>query len=267
MDNGRDLCVSITVDKGSRSATVDFTGTGKQDEGNFNSPPAVTRAAVLYVFRCLVGDDIPLNDGCMKPLTLIIPPGTFLSPHPGAAVVAGNTEVSQATCNAIFGALGVIACSQATMNNFLFGDATRQYYETICGGTGAGPGFNGTAAVQTHMTNTRMTDPEVLELRYPVRQDHFGIRRGSGGAGKWHGGDGAVRRIRFLERMTAVIVSSRREVAPFGLDGGADGAPGRQWVERVDGSRETLTGTDRAELAPGDVFVIETPSGGGFGAP
>ena len=221
---------------------------------------------MLYVFRCLVGDDIPLNDGCLKPLTLIIPPGTFLSPNPGAAVVAGNTEVSQATCNAIFGALGVIACSQATMNNFLFGDATRQYYETICGGTGAGPGFNGTSAIQTHMTNTRMTDPEVLELRYPVRQDLFAIRRGSGGAGQWTGGDGAVRRIRFLEPMTAVIVASRREVAPFGLAGGADGAPGRQWVERADGTRTALTGTDRAELAPGDVFVIETPGGGGYGA-
>ena len=265
MDNGRDLCVSISVDKTTRSATVDFTGTGPQHEGNFNSPPAVTRAAVLYVFRCLVGDDIPLNDGCLKPLTLIIPPGTFLSPNPGAAVVAGNTEVSQATCNAIFGALGVIACSQATMNNFLFGDATRQYYETICGGTGAGPGFNGTSAIQTHMTNTRMTDPEILELRYPVRQDLFGIRHGSGGAGKWHGGDGAIRRIRFLAPMTAVIVSSRRTVVPFGLEGGADGKPGLQWVERADGSRETLTGTDRAELLPGDVFVIETPGGGGFG--
>jgi 5-oxoprolinase (ATP-hydrolysing) len=184
MDNGRDLCVSIGVDKQSRSAIIDFTGTGPQHEGNFNSPPAVTRAAALYVFRCLVGADIPLNDGCLKPLTLVIPPGTFLSPNPGAAVVAGNTEVSQATCNAIFGALGVIACSQATMNNFLFGDATRQYYETICGGTGAGPGFNGTSAVQTHMTNTRMTDPEVLELRYPVRLEHFGIRHGSGGKGK-----------------------------------------------------------------------------------
>jgi 5-oxoprolinase (ATP-hydrolysing) len=265
MDNGRDLCVSISVNKETRSATVDFTGTGPQHEGNFNSPPAVTRAAVLYVFRCLVGDDIPLNDGCLKPLTLIIPPGTFLSPNPGAAVVAGNTEVSQATCNAIFGALGVIACSQATMNNFLFGDATRQYYETICGGTGAGPGFDGTSAIQTHMTNTRMTDPEILELRYPVRQELFAIRRGSGGAGKWHGGDGAVRRIRFLEPMTAVIVSSRREVAPFGLEGGADGARGLQWVERADGSRETLTGTDSAELVPGDVFVIETPGGGGYG--
>jgi 5-oxoprolinase (ATP-hydrolysing) len=265
MDNGRDLCVSISVNKQTRSATVDFTGTGPQHEGNFNSPPAVTRAAVLYVFRCLVGDDIPLNDGCLKPLTLIIPPGTFLSPRPGAAVVAGNTEVSQATCNAIFGALGVIACSQATMNNFLFGDATRQYYETICGGTGAGPGFDGTSAIQTHMTNTRMTDPEILELRYPVRQDFFGIRHGSGGGGKWTGGNGAIRRIRFLEPMTAVIVSSRREVAPFGLAGGADGAPGLQWVERADGTRQTLTGTDSAELTPGDVFVIQTPGGGGYG--
>ena len=266
MDNGRALCVAISVDKESRSATVDFTGTGPQHEGNFNSPPAVTRAAVLYVFRCLVGDDIPLNDGCLKPLTLIIPPGTFLSPNPGAAVVAGNTEVSQATCNAIFGALGVIACSQATMNNFLFGDDTRQYYETICGGTGAGPGFHGTSAIQTHMTNTRMTDPEILELCYPVRQELFGIRQGSGGGGKWRGGDGSIRRLRFLQPMTAVIVASRRDVAPFGLQGGADALPGRQWVERADGSRQTLSGTDRAELAPGDAFVIETPGGGGYGA-
>jgi 5-oxoprolinase (ATP-hydrolysing) len=266
MDSGAKLRVAVSVDRASRSATVDFTGTGKQHDGNFNSPPAVTRAAVLYVFRCLVGDDIPLNDGCLKPLKLIIPPGTFLSPEPGAAVVAGNTEVSQATCNALFGALGSIACSQATMNNFLFGDAHRQYYETICGGTGAGPGFNGTSAVQTHMTNTRMTDPEILELRYPVRLENFAIRRGSGGDGRWHGGDGAVRRIRFLEPMTAVIVSSRRNVAPFGLQGGEDGAPGRQWVERADGTHETLTGTDSAELQQGDVFVIETPGGGGYGA-
>jgi 5-oxoprolinase (ATP-hydrolysing) len=266
MDNGKPLRVTISVDRAARSATVDFTGTGPQDEGNFNSPPAVTQAAVLYVFRCLVGDDIPLNDGCLKPLKIVIPEGTFLSPRPGAAVVAGNTEVSQATCNAIFGALGAIACSQATMNNFLFGDATRQYYETICGGTGAGPGFDGTAAVQTHMTNTRMTDPEVFELRYPVRLETFAIRRGSGGAGQWHGGDGAVRRVRFLEPMTAIIVASRRAVAPFGLAGGSDGAAGRQWVERADGTTEALTGTDRAEMAPGDVFVIETPGGGGYGA-
>ena len=181
-------------------------------------------------------------------------------------MVAGNTEVSQATCNALFGALGVIACSQATMNNFLFGDAHRQYYETICGGTGAGPGFDGTSAVQSHMTNTRMTDPEVLELRYPVRLDHFGIRHGSGGIGQWRGGDGSIRRVRFLEPMTAVIVASRRNVAPFGLAGGEDGAVGRQWVERARGGpHDILTGTDSAELKPGDVFVIETPGGGGYG--
>lgn len=267
MDNGKPLHVAIHVDRASRTAVVDFTGTGEQDTGNFNSPPAVTQAAVLYVFRCLVGDDIPLNDGCLKPLKIVIPEGTFLSPRPGAAVVAGNTEVSQATCNAIFGALGSIACSQATMNNFLFGDATRQYYETICGGTGAGPGFNGTAAVQTHMTNTRMTDPEVFELRYPVRLERFAIRRHSGGAGQWTGGDGAIRRVRFLEPMTAIIVSSRRNVAPFGLAGGADGAAGRQWVERADGGLDVLTGTDKAEMNPGDVFVIETPGGGGYGTP
>jgi 5-oxoprolinase (ATP-hydrolysing) len=220
---------------------------------------------VLYVLRCLVGSDIPLNDGCLKPIRLVIPPGTFLSPHPGAAVVAGNTETSQAVVNALFGAVGAVACSQATMNNFTFGDATRQYYETICGGAGAGSGFEGVSAVHTHMTNTRMTDPEVLELRYPVRLEAFTIRRGSGGAGRWRGGDGAVRRIRFLEPMTAVIVSSRRNIAPFGLDGGADGCCGRQWVERSAGGRDPLTGTDRTELAPGDVFVIETPGGGGYG--
>ena len=265
MDNGLPLCVAVSVDRATRSATVDFTGTGAQHDGNFNSPPAVTRAAVLYVFRCLVGDDIPLNDGCLKPLNLVIPPGTFLSPRPGAAVVAGNTEVSQATCNALFGALGAIACSQATMNNFIFGDARHQYYETICGGTGAGPEFDGTSAIHSHMTNTRMTDPEVLELRYPVRLERFEIRRGSGGGGRQHGGDGAIRRIRFLEPMTAVIVASRRNVAPFGLEGGEDGAVGRQWVERADGRHEVLTGTDSAELGTGDTFVIETPGGGGYG--
>jgi 5-oxoprolinase (ATP-hydrolysing) len=265
MDDGSILSVRVSVDRAKRSAVVDFTGTSPQRKDNFNSPPAVTRAAVLYVFRCLVGTDIPLNDGCLKPIEIIIPPGTFLSPAPGAAVVAGNTEVSQATCNALFGALGTLACSQATMNNFLFGDATRQYYETICGGVGAGDGFDGASAVQTHMTNTRMTDPEVLELRYPVVLEEFSIRRGSGGAGRWRGGDGSVRRIRFREPMTAVIVASRRAVAPFGVAGGAAGAAGRQWVDRADGSRTVLTGTDSAELVPGDVFVIQTPGGGGFG--
>ena len=268
MDRGAPLAVEVRIDAARRTAVVDFTATGEEQvDGNFNAPPAVTRAVVLYVFRCLVGDDIPLNDGCLKPIEIRIPAGSFLSPSPGRAVVAGNTEVSQATCNALFGALGAIACSQATMNNFLFGDAKYQYYETICGGTGAGPDFDGTSAVQTHMTNTRMTDAEVLELRYPVRLEEFAIRRGSGGAGRHRGGDGAIRRIRFLAPMTAVIVASRREVAPFGLEGGKDGAAGRQWVERGDGRREILRGVDRAELAPGDVFVIATPGGGGFGAP
>ncbi|WP_237477554.1 hydantoinase B/oxoprolinase family protein [Lichenibacterium dinghuense] len=266
MDDGTPLRVRVTVDRAAREAVVDFTGTGPQRPGNFNAPAAVTRAVVLYCFRCLVGTDVPLNDGCLKPLRIVVPPGTFLSPGPGAAVVAGNTEVSQAACNALFGALGALACSQATMNNLLFGDATRQYYETVAGGTGAGPAFDGQSAVQTHMTNTRMTDPEVLELRYPVRLEEFSIRRGSGGAGRHRGGDGARRRIRFLEPMTAVVVASRRTVAPFGLDGGADGAPGRQWVERADGTVQPMGGSDAAELAAGDVLVLETPGGGGYGA-
>jgi len=267
MDDGSLLRVAVRVDHDSRSAVIDFTGTGPQRPDNFNAPPAVTRAAVLYCFRCLVGADIPLNDGCLRPITIIVPEGSFLAPRPPAAVVAGNVEVSQAVTNALFGALGAIACSQATMNNFTFGDGTFQYYETICGGTGAGPGFDGTSAVQTHMTNTRMTDPEILELRYPVLLEEFSIRRGSGGAGRWRGGDGAVRRIRFLAPMTAVILASRRTVPPFGLAGGADGAPGRQRVERADGTVVELSGTDRVELLPGDVVVIETPGGGGYGSP
>ncbi|MBV9490232.1 MAG: hydantoinase B/oxoprolinase family protein, partial [Verrucomicrobia bacterium] len=265
MDDGAPVRVAVRVDRAARSVAVDLQGTGPQRPDNFNAPPAVTRAVVLYVFRCLVGEDIPLNDGCLAPVTIGIPPGTFLSPAPGAAVVAGNTEVSQAVCNALFGAVGALACSQATMNNFLFGDAERQYYETICGGTGAGPGFQGTSAVHSHMTNTRMTDPEILELRYPVRLEEFSIRCGSGGPGKWRGGDGVVRRIRFLEPMTAVIVSSRRRVAPFGLEGGAGGAPGRQWVERAGGAREALPGIAEVSLSKGDLFALETPGGGGYG--
>ena len=265
MDNGAPLKVRITIDHGQRGATINFTGTGAADPGNFNAPPAVTNAAVLYAFRCLVGGDIPLNEGCLKPLTIVIPAGTFLSPAPGAAVVAGNTEVSQAVTAALLGALGACASGQATMNNFLFGDATRQYYETICGGAGAGPGFAGASAVHTHMTNTRITDPEILELRYPVRVETFGIRKGSGGGGEFSGGDGAIRRLRFLEPMTATIVASRRTVPPFGLAGGAPGATGRQWVERADGSREPLPGQAEVQLARGDAFVIETPGGGGFG--
>ncbi len=265
MDDGSHIKVQVTVNRSARTATIDFTGTSPQRADNFNAPSAVINAVVLYVFRCLVGTDIPLNDGCLKPLKIIIPDGTFMSPRPGAAVVAGNTEVSQAACNALFGALGAMACSQATMNNFLFGNARVQYYETICGGTGAGPGFDGTSAIQTHMTNTRMTDPEVLELRYPVIQEEFSIRQGSGGEGEFQGGDGSVRRLRFLENVTAVIVASRRRVAPFGLAGGEDGAPGRQWVERADGRVDILSGTAQAELSPGDVFVIQTPGGGGYG--
>jgi 5-oxoprolinase (ATP-hydrolysing) len=265
IDDGAPLKVAIRVDRAARKAVIDFTGTGAQRPSNFNAPSAVCRAVVLYCFRCLVGEDIPLNDGCLKPLEIVIPEGTFLSPRPGAAVVAGNTEVSQMTCNALLAALGACASAQATMNNLLFGDARYQYYETICGGIGAGPGFNGTGPVQTHMTNTRMTDPEILELRYPVRLEEFSIRRGSGGAGRWRGGDGSRRRIRFLHPMEAVIVASRRNVAPHGLEGGADGAAGRQWVERADGSIQWLGGSDSAHLAAGEVLGIETPGGGGWG--
>jgi len=267
MDNGDPLRVAMRVDHAAREIEIDFTGTAAQRNDNFNGPPAITRAAVLYVFRCLVGTDIPLNDGCLKPIRIIVPEECFLRPKPPAAVVAGNVEVSQAITNALFGAIGAIASAQATCNNFTFGNARYQYYETICGGMGAGPGFDGASAVQTHMTNTRMTDPEVLELRYPVLLEEFSIRRGSGGAGRWRGGDGIRRRIRFREAMTAVILASRRTVAPFGVGGGAPGERGRNWVERRDGRIETLGDTGQAELAPGELFVIETPGGGGYGAP
>jgi 5-oxoprolinase (ATP-hydrolysing) len=267
IDDGAPLKVAVRVDHANRRAVIDFSGTGAQRPDNFNAPSAVCRAVVLYCFRCLVGEDIPLNDGCLKPLEIVIPEGTFLSPRPGAAVVAGNTEVSQMTCNALLAALGACASAQATMNNVLFGDAAYQYYETVCGGIGAGPGFDGAGPVQTHMTNTRMTDPEILELRYPVRLEEFSIRRGSGGAGRWRGGDGSRRRIRFLRPMEAVIVASRRTVPPHGLEGGQDGAAGRQWVERVDGTVLTMRGSDRASLAPGDILGLETPGGGGWGPP
>jgi 5-oxoprolinase (ATP-hydrolysing) len=267
IDDGTPLKVAVRVDRANRRAVIDFRGTGPQRPDNFNAPAAVCRAVVLYCFRCLVGEDIPLNDGCLVPLEIIVPEGSFLAPRPGAAVVAGNTEVSQMTCNALLAALGACASAQATMNNLLFGDAVYQYYETVCGGTGAGPGFPGTSAVQTHMTNTRMTDPEVLELRYPVRLEEFSIRRGSGGAGRFAGGDGSRRRIRFLRPMDAVIVASRRTVAPHGMAGGAPGAPGRQWVERIGGTIQSLKGQDRATLEPGDVLALETPGGGGWGTP
>ena len=267
MDDGARLKVSVSVDHARREAVIDFSGTGAESAGNFNAPPAVTRAVVLFVFRALVGDDIPLNEGCLKPLKIIVPKDSFLAPRPGRAVVAGNTEVGQAICNALFGALGACASSQATMNNFLFGDAHHQYYETICGGAGAGPGFDGASAVHTQMTNTRITDPEVIEMRYPVRLERFAIRRGSGGDGKWRGGDGAVRKLRFLAPVVASLIASRRAVAPFGLQGGADGAPGRQWIEKPDGRIETLAGVAKITLDAGDAVIIETPGGGGFGTP
>ncbi len=265
MDDGTPLEVTITLDHARREALIDFTGTGPQHQGNFNAPPAVTRAVVLFVFRTLVGDDLPLNEGCLKPLKIHIPPDCFLSPSRGRAVVAGNTEVSQAICNALFGALGVVASSQGTMNNLLIGNAEYQYYETICGGAGAGPCFSGASAVHTQMTNTRITDPEVLEMRYPLRVETFAIRRESGGGGRFRGGHGAIRKIRALAPATVTLVSSRRRVAPFGLNGGGSGAPGRQWLEHSDGTRAEIPGVVQVDLAEGDAIVIETPGGGGFG--
>jgi 5-oxoprolinase (ATP-hydrolysing) len=265
MDSGAPLKIKITVDHRSNSARIDFTGTGPAEQNNFNAPEAVTTACVLYAFRCLVGSNIPLNEGCLKPLKIIIPEGSFLSPPPGYAVVAGNTEVSQAVTAALLAALDACASAQATMNNFLFGNEKYQYYETICGGAGAGNGFNGASAVHTHMTNTRITDPEILELRYPVRVEEFSIRQSSGGTGAFSGGNGTLRKIRFLEPMTATIVASRRNFAPFGLHGGAPGALGEQYVEHADGSIEILSGSAEAQLGVGDIFVIKTPGGGGFG--
>jgi 5-oxoprolinase (ATP-hydrolysing) len=265
MDNGAVIRVAITLNREVRSARIDFTGTSPQQTSNFNAPRAVCVAAVLYVFRTLVDDDIPLNAGCLRPLELIIPEGSLLDPRPPAAVVAGNVETSQCIVDALYGALGVMAAAQGTMNNFTFGNDRYQYYETICGGAGAGPGFNGASAVHTHMTNSRLTDPEVLEWRFPVRLEEFSIRQGSGGAGRRRGGDGVIRRMRFLEPMTAAILSGHRRIAPYGLNGGAPGQVGRNTVERNDGVVERLPGTAQVTMQPGDVFVIETPGGGGWG--
>ena len=275
LDNGAQITVSVKVDAAARSAVVDFTGTSDQLDNNFNAPHAVSMAAVLYVFRTLVDDDIPLNAGCLKPLEVIIPEGSMLAPRPPAAVVAGNVETSSCITNALYGALGVMAGSQPTMNNFTFGNARYQYYETISGGSGAGAldlagaratrGHDGTAVVQTHMTNSRLTDPEVLEWRYPVLLESYAIRHGSGGAGRWRGGDGGVRRVRFLEAMTAGILSNGRVHPAFGLQGGSDGAPGLNRVVRADGRVEDLGAVGVAEMAPGDVFEIHTPGGGGYG--
>ncbi len=277
LDNGARIRVAVTVDRAAREATIDFTGTSEQLANNFNAPKAVTMAAVLYVFRTLVDDDIPLNAGCLKPLHVIVPEGCMLNPRPPAAVVAGNVETSTCVTNALYGALGVMAAGQCTMNNFTFGNETHQYYETISGGSGAGVwtdaagqvtgGFDGISVVQTHMTNSRLTDPEVLEFRFPVRLESYEIRRGSGGAGRWHGGDGGVRRVRFLEPMTASILSNGRVVPSFGMAGGAPGALGVNRIERRDGTVQTLAHIGSAAMAPGDLFVIETPGGGGWGEP
>ncbi len=276
LDNGAQIHVSIRVDAKNRSAEIDFTGTSAQQINNFNAPTAVCMAAVLYVFRTLVDDDIPLNAGCLKPLKVIIPPGSMLNPHPPASVVAGNVETSSCITNALYGALGVMAASQCTMNNFTFGNATYQYYETISGGSGAGAeidragrvvgGFDGTSVVQTHMTNSRLTDPEVLEFRFPVRLLGYEIRHGSGGAGRWRGGDGGVRRVMFLQDMTAGILSNGRKNGAFGVAGGQAGLPGINRVVRADGRVEDLGHIGQAAMAPGDVFEIHTPGGGGYGA-
>ena len=266
MDDGAVIQVKISIDHAARSAVIDFTGTAAQRESNFNAPSAVTMAAVLYVFRTLVDDDIPLNAGCLKPLQVIIPEGCMLNPRHPAAVVAGNVETSQCVTDALYGALSAMGASQGTMNNFTFGNERHQYYETISGGSGAGPGFDGTSVVQTHMTNSRLTDPEVLEWRFPVLLDSFAIRAGSGGVGKHTGGNGAIRRVKFLQPATAAILSSHRRVPPYGMAGGQPGATGRNHVERRNGETLELGGCAEVEMQAGDVFVIETPGGGGFGA-
>jgi 5-oxoprolinase (ATP-hydrolysing) len=266
LDNGAVIRVRVSIGSERRSARIDFGGTSAQLPNNFNAPSAVCMAAVLYVFRTLVDDDIPLNAGCLKPLEVVLPEGSMLKPRYPAAVVAGNVETSQCITDALYGALGVMAAAQGTMNNFTFGDARYQYYETVGGGSGAGPGFDGTDVVQTHMTNSRLTDPEVLEWRFPVRLESFEIRRGSGGHGRWRGGEGALRRVRFLEPMTAAILSGHRLVRPHGMAGGGPGQPGRNSVLRADGSSLELGPFDQVEMGVGDVFVIETPGGGGYGA-
>ncbi|MEN3291741.1 MAG: hypothetical protein V7642_994 [Burkholderiales bacterium] len=267
LDNGAVIKVAIRVDQENRSADIDFTGTSPQLNNNFNAPSAVCMAAVLYVFRTLVDNDMPLNAGCLKPLNVIIPKGSMLNPHYPAAVVSGNVETSSCITNALYGALGVLASAPGTMNNFTFGNDRYQYYETISGGSGAGQGFNGTDVVQTHMTNSRLTDPEILEWRFPVRLESYEIKPGSGGRGRWHGGNGGIRKIRFLEKMMASILSNNRIIPPFGAAGGEPGQCGLNYVIRADGRREELDFIASVEVNPGDVFVVETPGGGGYGAP
>ena len=266
-DDGSQVSVAITVDRADRSATIDFTGSSPTHPGNFNAPPAVAYAAVLYVFRCMVDDNIPLNAGCLEPLRVVLPPNSMINPSYPAAVIAGNVETSQLIVETLFGALGVVAAAQGTMNNVIWGNDTHQYYETICGGAGATPRADGCDAVHTHMTNSRLTDPEVLEWRHPVVLESFSIRRGSGGAGAHRGGDGVVRRVRFLEPMELNVIAGRRVVPPYGVAGGEPGATGRNVLLRADGSIRELAGSDQAFVEPGDVFEIHTPGGGGYGAP
>jgi 5-oxoprolinase (ATP-hydrolysing) len=265
LDNGAVVQVAVRVNREDRTAEIDFTGTSPQLAGNFNAPSSVAMAAVLYVFRTLVDDDIPLNSGCLQPLHVIIPPGTMLSPQYPAAVAAGNVETSQVVTGALYAALGVMAEGSGTMNNVTFGNDRYQYYETVASGSGAGDGFDGTDVVQTKMTNSRLTDPEVLEWRYPVLLESYRIRPGSGGAGRWRGGHGGVRRLRFGEPMTVTTLTGHRRVPAFGLAGGEPGALGRHWIEHPDGTVTPMDGCDSVDVEVGDVFVIETPGGGGYG--
>jgi 5-oxoprolinase (ATP-hydrolysing) len=259
--------VAVRVNHAERSARIDFTGTSPQQAGNLNAPLAITKAVVLYVFRCLVQEPIPLNAGCFEPLELVVPSGSLLNPEPPAAVVAGNVETSQAVANALFAALGVMAAAQGTMNNLSFGNERCQYYETICGGTGAGAGFDGASAVQSHMTNSRLTDPEILEQRLPVRLERFAVRRGSGGEGRWRGGDGVERELQALEPITLSLLTGSRRVAPFGLAGGTAAACGENWLQRRHQLPEQLPGSIALELQPGDRVRVLTPGGGGYGEP
>jgi 5-oxoprolinase (ATP-hydrolysing) len=267
MDGGQRIRVAVSVDREHGTARVDFSGTSPQDASNFNAPRAICRAAVLYVLRCLVEHDIPLNDGCLRPVQIHIPENSLINPAPPAAVVAGNVETSQCITDALFGALGVAAAAQGTMNNLTFGNDRHQYYETLCGGAGAGPGFCGASAVHTHMTNSRLTDPEILEDRYPILITRFAVRPGSGGEGRWRGGDGIIRAIRFLEPMEVSMLSGHRIVPPFGLAGGAPGTCGRNSLRRANGQVEALPGTMEVSVAAGDTLIVETPGGGGYGPP
>jgi 5-oxoprolinase (ATP-hydrolysing) len=267
LDSGAVIEVRIRVDRAARSAVIDFTGTSPQLDSNFNAPSSVATAAVLYVFRTLVADEIPLNDGCLRPLRMIIPPGSMLAPEYPAAIVAGNVETSQAITGALYAALGVQAEGSGTMNNITFGNEHHQYYETVGSGSGAGNGFAGASVVQTHMTNSRLTDPEVLEWRFPVLLEEFAIRPGSGGKGRWPGGDGAVRCIQFREPMTVSTLTGHRRVPPYGLAGGSPGSLGTNRVQRTDGTVTAMSGCDSVDVHPGDVLVIHTPGGGGYGRP